>query len=65
MPENGTPGLTRRGLETESRRALPGHERGNPGYRQEPAFRITAPVLDPTIRPVLIMPELDRRLSAP
>ncbi len=25
-----------RGLETESRLGLDGHERGNPGYRQDP-----------------------------
>ena len=37
-----------RGLETESRLGLHGHERGNPGYRQDPALRTTAPALDPT-----------------
>ena len=37
-----------RGLETESRSGLHGHERGNPGYRQDPTLRTTAPALDPT-----------------
>jgi hypothetical protein len=37
-----------RGLETEPRSALHGHERGNPGYGQEQTYRATAPVLDPT-----------------
>jgi hypothetical protein len=39
-----------RGLETESRLGLHGHERGNPGYRQDPALRTTAPAPDPTSR---------------
>jgi hypothetical protein len=37
-----------RGLETESRLGLHGHERGNPGHRQAPTLRTTAPALDPT-----------------
>ena len=37
-----------RGLETESRTPLDGHEGGNPGYSQGEGLRATAPVLDPT-----------------
>ena len=37
-----------RGLETESRLGLHGHERGNPGYRQDHDLTTTAPALDPT-----------------
>ncbi len=37
-----------RGLETESRLGLLGHERGNPGHRQDRDLRTTAPALDPT-----------------
>ncbi len=37
-----------RGLETESRLDLHGHERGNPGHRQDHDLRTTAPALDPT-----------------
>ena len=37
-----------RGLETESRSGLHGHEGGNPGHGQEPTYWATAPVLDPT-----------------
>ncbi len=48
MPENGTPGLTWRGLETGLRSALCGHEEGNLGNSQELLLRITAPFLDPT-----------------
>ena len=40
--------LTWRGLETESRMTLIGHEGGNPGHRQGPSYPTTAPVLDPT-----------------
>ena len=39
-----------RGLETESRLDLHGHERGNPGHRQDHDLRTTAPALDPTRR---------------
>ena len=39
-----------RGLETESRLGLHGHERGNPGHRQDHDLRTTAPALDPTSR---------------
>ena len=39
---------TWRGLETESRSGLHGHERGNPRYRQDHDLRTTAPALDPT-----------------
>jgi hypothetical protein len=39
-----------RGLETESRLGLHGHERGNPGYGQDHDLRTTAPALDPTSR---------------
>jgi len=41
---------TWRGLETESRLGLHGHERGNPGYSQDHDLRTTAPALDPTNR---------------
>ena len=34
MLENGTPGSTWRGLETDLRRLLNGHEAGNGGYSQ-------------------------------
>ena len=37
-----------RGLETEPRTSLHGHEGGNPGYKTRDALRATAPVLDPT-----------------
>ncbi len=37
-----------RGLETEPRSVLHGHEGGNPGHGQEPTYWATAPVLDPT-----------------
>ncbi len=40
--------LKRRGLETEPRSTLHGHEGGNPGNGQEPTYWATAPVLDPT-----------------
>ena len=40
--------LKRRGLETDPRSTLHGHEGGNPGYRQGTDLRGTAPVLDPT-----------------
>jgi hypothetical protein len=43
-----------RGLETESRSGLHGHERGNPGYRQGyMTLWTTAPVLDPTRRSII------------
>jgi hypothetical protein len=48
VPETGTPGLTRRGLETGLRSLLNGHKGGNPGYSQGVVLRATAPVLDPT-----------------
>jgi hypothetical protein len=48
VPENGTPGLTWRELETGSRTSLAGHEGGNPGYSQGLFYRVTAPALDPT-----------------
>ncbi len=37
-----------RGLETESRSGLHGHERGNPEHGQDHDLRTTAPALDPT-----------------
>ncbi len=37
-----------RGLETESRTTLVGHEGGNPGYGQGEPYGSTAPVPDPT-----------------
>ena len=48
MREIRTLRATWRGLETESRTTLGGHEGGNPRHRQGLALRITAPVLDPT-----------------
>jgi hypothetical protein len=43
-----TLGATWRGLETDLRRLLNGHEKGNLGYKPRRNLRGTAPVLDPT-----------------
>jgi hypothetical protein len=43
-----TLGARRRGLETDLRQLLNGHEEGNLGYKPRRNLRGTAPVLDPT-----------------
>ncbi len=48
MREIRTLRARRRGLETELRITLLGHEGGNSGHSQGRVLRATAPVLDPT-----------------
>ena len=49
MREIRTLGATWRGLETDLRRLLNGHEKGNLGYKPRRNLRGTAPVLDPSL----------------
>ena len=55
MREIRTLGATWRGLETDLRRLLNGHEKGNLGYKPRRNLRGTAPVLDPTGRVPFLM----------